>query len=97
MQNLQASRQLDIGIAPISEFVEEMVNVSGDLISKEYGVQMVMENMRVSTPVEIDMVMNEQGEMLLGSIPPSQTIETSIMPVFHKIKLNISIDRHDEK
>ena len=40
--------------------------------------------------------MTESGEMVLGSAPPTQTVETSFMPVFHQLKVNISLEK-DEK
>lgn len=97
MQDESKYELIDEALAPVSGFIHDMVSVSGELIDQEQGVRMYLENMTVSTPIELDVIMSETGEMVLGSAPPTQSVETSFMPIFHQIKLNITLDDHDEQ
>ncbi len=87
---------IDEALAPVSGFVRDIVNITGEMIDQETGQRMFVESMKVTTPIEMDVNIDDRGDAVLGSAPPTQTVETSFMPVFHHITLNISIEE-DEK
>ncbi|GHE60944.1 hypothetical protein [Roseivirga thermotolerans] len=87
---------IDEALAPVSGFFSDMIDIAGELRDEEQGLSLYLENMSISTPIEMDVIMTESGEMVLGSAPPTQTVETSFMPVFHQLKVNISLEK-DEK
>lgn len=86
--------QIDEALAPVADFVQELVGISGEMVNKDHGMRMYVESLDISTPIEMDVLVSENGEVVLGSAPPTQTVETSFMPVFHQIKLNISIEEN---
>lgn len=52
-----------------------------------------LESLRLDLPVELHVEVGSDGRPRVGVAPPTQTTETSIMPVFHRMK--IAIERDD--
>ena len=46
---------------------------------------------KVDLPIELN-VLQEQGVWQLDAAPPTQKIETTVMPVWHRVRLRVSVD-----
>lgn len=53
---------------------------------------MYVEQLSVDLPFELSLNETETGELELLASPPSQTTSTTVMPVFHRVKVTISLD-----
>ena len=53
--------------------------------------EMVVERMVVELPVELQVLRDGAGLALTAS-PPTQQIETSVMPVWHRVTLTVEIE-----
>lgn len=76
-------------------FAELVLAASEGLLQTEadwaVGAQCIVERLRVETPWEIEL--GARGERLeLGSSPPTQTVQTSVMPVWHRLAVTVRLD-----
>jgi hypothetical protein len=69
----------------LSDFVGGMV--SGAL--ERHGGTVAVEQLAFDLPVELDLVPGDGDAMALGAAPPTQWVETSVMPVFQRMRLVI--------
>lgn len=74
-----------------SDFVLEMANV--DFYFSEHFMEneivLMPEKIETETPIQLSIEIDENNEVRIEAIPPMYYVETTFMPVFHKIKLNI--------
>lgn len=81
--------KIDEAFLEISDFVQELADMEGQVGSEAIGVSMEIEKATMELPVELDIQVDDQGKVYLGAIPPMYYVETTIMPVFHQIKLKV--------
>ena len=46
---------------------------------------------KIDLPIELNL-MQELGEWQLDAAPPTQKIETTVMPVWHRLRLRVTLD-----
>ncbi|HEX6367476.1 MAG TPA: hypothetical protein VF006_01010 [Longimicrobium sp.] len=51
-----------------------------------------MEALRLELPVELQVDVDDDGRPRIGLAPPTQTTETTILPVFHRMTIAIERD-----
>ena len=56
---------------------------------------MLVSELKVELPIEFNLV-QEQGVWQLDAAPPMQKIETTVMPIWHQVRLRVSVD-HGER
>jgi hypothetical protein len=54
-----------------------------------------LQALRLDLPVELRVEVDEDGRARIGVSPPTQTTETTILPVFHR--MTIAIERDDDR
>jgi hypothetical protein len=54
-----------------------------------------LEALRLNLPVELQVEVDDDGRPRIGVAPPTQTTETTILPVFHR--MTIAIERDDDR
>jgi hypothetical protein len=52
-----------------------------------------VERVSLDLPFELEVAAAADGGVILGGAPPTQHLETSIMPVLHRLRLRITRDR----
>ena len=80
-------RSLDEAFLPLSELVPALLPRLPDLVDHESGVRSRIVGYEVSTPVELDIVVDAQGGVVIGSTPPIYHLATSDLPIFHQVRL----------
>ena len=82
-------------LPPLADFLAELADaatvdpeVSGDDM-------MLVSELKVELPIEFNLV-QEQGVWQLDAAPPMQKIETTVMPIWHQVRLRVSVD-HGER
>ncbi len=50
---------------------------------------LTIEELRLDLPIELDVLVDENGQVELQSAPPTQQIETSVMPVLHRLMVRM--------
>jgi hypothetical protein len=53
---------------------------------------LVADAVELDLPVEVDVWTHEGGEVTLGLSGPTQMVETTVMPVFHRLRCRIALN-----
>ena len=79
----------------IGSFVEEMGGIDYYLTDRFMNNQITLniENFVTETPCQLNIEIDEDNKVHIGAIPPMYYVETTFMPIFHSIKLNIERKR----
>ncbi len=83
---------VDVYLHPFEALFAGLDDLDADLVDEELGVRMLLEEATVDTPIELDASVDEQGRVVLASAPPTQHVETTWMPVFHRLRLRVTAD-----
>jgi hypothetical protein len=76
-------------LAPLSETVEQLADLTDPLEDPVSGQTFQIEQVTVNLPIELNISVNDEGNVTLRSSAPTQTTETTIFPVFHRLNLQI--------
>lgn len=76
-------------LMPFADLVQELVGDHDPLIDEATGQEMTIDRIKLTLPVELRVVVAEDGSIHLKGSPPTQRTETTIMPVFHRLQLEV--------
>jgi hypothetical protein len=62
------------------------------LLDPEMGFGMRLARAAIDTPIELDVLVGDDGGVSIVGAPPTQHVETTYMPVFHHIDLVVTAD-----
>ena len=74
-----------------SEFISQMTEVDGYLRDDEMGTAMQLEMVEMSMPIQLELHVGEDGQVILGGSPPLYYVNTTILPVFHQLSIKIGV------
>lgn len=86
---MDSRNELEETFLPFGELLEEMSSVEGIVDDKKMGVAMQMEEATLGIPVQLDILVNDEGQVQIGGTPPLHYTETSFDPVFHQLKITL--------
>ena len=75
-----------------ADMVQQLVDYGEPLEDPLSERTMMIEQVKVEMPVEIKVSVDDDGQASLKSNAPTQSTETTIMPVFHRLKLTVELD-----
>ena len=81
--------------SPLAEVVEQLTGWDEILADPQTGSTMHVEAVKLEMPLELRIQADQTGKLSLNGSAPTQTTETTIMPVFHRLKLRVEVDRGD--
>ena len=81
--------------SPFAEVVEMLTGWDEILADPQTGSTMHVEAVKVEMPLELKIQADDTGNVSLRGSAPTQNTETTIMPVFHRLKLTVEVDRGD--
>ncbi|HKK09330.1 MAG TPA: hypothetical protein VJ939_00765 [Bacteroidales bacterium] len=84
---------IDEAFLKLSDFIQELSEHESKVEGGDYGFNMEVEEIKLGMPIQLDIVVEEDGKIALGGVPPLYYVETSVMPVFHSIKLSLGKDK----
>lgn len=76
---------MDESFLPFNEIIEKFLSIEGEIYDDNNGIHSYIYEFEVGTPVELDVLRDENGQLKLGSIPPLYRVETSFRPSYHSI------------
>lgn len=78
-------------LPPLSEFLAELAAVGN--IDPDSAVEEAVSitEIKVDLPFELNLL-EELGAWQLDAAPPTQRIETTVMPVWHRLRLRVTVD-----
>jgi hypothetical protein len=84
---------MDEAFMPFQQIVERMLAFSGEIVDEEMGVRSYVYECEIESPVELNVVRDEQGELHIGSTPPIYYVDTSIRPSFHRLRFTAELSQ----
>ena len=54
------------------------------------------EDVEMSIPIQLDLHVNDDGRVTIGGSPPLFYVDTTVMPVFHQLKVTINVNENSE-
>ncbi len=86
--------QIDESFLPMNEVVETLGDIQGRITDWQEGVQMDIDKVELDLPIQLEILVDENNEVLIGGTPPLYYVETSFMPVFHQISLVLTVSEN---
>ena len=84
-------------LQPFEAVFAGVADLDAGLIAPDFGLGMRMERAAIDTPIELDVLVDEDGAVSIVGAPPTQHVETTYMPVFHHIDLVVTADGYGER
>jgi len=87
--------QIDEAFLSIPEFVKTLSDLGGGIegIREDEMIRLEIEEVKMELPIQLDIIVDDDGKVLLGSVPPLYDVPTSFDPVFHK--MGITLERNE--
>lgn len=82
----------DDWLQPFATLCAGVADLDAGLSDPVLGVEMRMERAELDLPIELDVRADDRGVVTIASAPPTQQVETSYMPVFHRIRMTVTAD-----
>jgi len=87
---------IDEAFMPFAKIIERMLTLEGPLVDDEAGVRLYVSACEIESPVELDVVREEDGSLRIGSTPPLYYVDTSIRPSFHRLSFTATLVRDSD-
>lgn len=78
---------MDEAFLPLAELVPGLLPHLPLLVDEDAGVRAWVDALEVETPVELGIDVGPDGRVTLGGAPPLYHVETSELPVLHRVRL----------
>jgi hypothetical protein len=76
----------------LSTVLQQLADLTDRLEDPESGYALEIERVNVELPIELGIAVDDEGAVTLSGSAPTQTTETTILPVFHRMSLQIVPD-----
>ncbi len=84
---------MDEAFMPFQQVISRMLSFGGEIVDHEAGVQSYIYECEIESPVELDIVRREDGQLQIGSTPPLYYVDTSFRPSFHKLRFRADLSQ----
>jgi len=88
--------EIDEAMLELREFVAQMTDVEGYLIDMDMLTATRIEKLKLSMPMQLDLHVMDDGSVRLGGSPPLYYTETTILPVFHQLNVQLEINGQED-
>ena len=78
-------------LPPLSEFLAELVGVVNFDADSEIEEAVSISEMTIDLPFELGLL-QELDAWQLDAAPPTQKFETTVMPVWHRVRLRVAVE-----
>lgn len=78
---------IDEAMLPLGELFEQCCDQPDHLINDI--CEMKLTSIEMGFPMQLDLLVDDDGRVSLGGSPPLVYVETSFDPVFHQIKIKV--------
>jgi hypothetical protein len=82
-------------LMPVSELVGKLTDYPKFMADPQTGQAMTIEQLTVDMPIELKVAVNPDGTVNVKGSPPTQLIQTTVMPVFHRMRVKV-VRKDDE-
>jgi hypothetical protein len=92
---MDAYEKIDEALLPFNEHIHDMLSIEGEAYDEEKGIRMQINEVGIESPLQLDIIVDDDGKVTLGSSPPLYYFETGVMPVFHRLTIRAVIDHEN--
>jgi hypothetical protein len=79
---------IDEAFLPFGDLVDKILDIPGaNITDDENGIQSYIYEIEIGTPVELDISVDENGKVRIGSVPPLYRVNSSFRPSYHSITI----------
>jgi hypothetical protein len=75
----------------LADLLSELAGAASIDPRAEGDEMLAVSEIKVDLPIELDLL-EERGAWQLDAAPPSQKVATTVMPVWHRVRLRVSLD-----
>jgi len=86
---------MDNAFISFGQIVEKVLDFKGDISDEDNGIHFYIDEIEVGTQVELDIIVDENGKVTIGAIPPLYRVNTSFRPSYHSITLTAKTHPED--
>ena len=79
-------------LVPLATLLELFADVEHRQEDERLGMALTVESMGFDLPFELNVRVDPDGRAELHAAPPTQELETSVMPVFHRLVVRMVRD-----
>ena len=90
-------QKIDEALVPFHEQINAMLEIDGTIEDKNADFRMIIHEVTIESPVQLDIIVDEDESVTLGSSPPLYYVDTEVQPVFHKIRFRAVITEPDKQ
>lgn len=76
-------------LTPFAQLVDKLTDYKKQIGTPELGCVMTIEQLTVDMPIELKVTVNPDGTIQVKGSPPTQLVNTTVMPVWHQMRLRI--------
>ena len=84
---------IDEAFLSFETMMEKMLSLSDPISNERVGVRSHIYEFEISSPVELDVSLDEHGNLKIGTVPPLYRVDTSYLPSFHQLRFRAEISR----
>lgn len=86
------NEDIDEAYAPFVDNITAFSDIPGIFEDPLHIQRLRVRKIEVETPIELDLRVTKEGVAALGTAPPVYRTETTIMPVFHTLRMTLVSD-----
>jgi len=89
---------MDEAFVPLHRLLPDLLPLTAVIEDEELGVRQIVTGCEVDTPIELDLVVGSgstAGTVQIGAAPPLYHLETSDLPVFHRVRITVTSEAHN--
>jgi hypothetical protein len=79
---------MDEAFLPFNQMIDKLSSLDAEIYDEHNGIHLFIERFEIDTPVELDIVTDEQGKVHIGIVPPLYRVETSYQPSYHSLRFS---------
>ncbi len=79
---------IDESMMTLEEMVGELISPVEEIIDQEEQVSLSIHQLALDMPVQLEVVVRDDGSVQIGTSPPLYKVETSFTPVFHQLRFS---------
>lgn len=89
MEKREEHIPLDEAMSPVKNVIHELYQFTGSMVDEEQALRMDVDQVKMEVPVELDVYVDENGRVTLGTSSRHTSADVSFEPVLHQLKLTI--------
>lgn len=82
---------IDEAFMPFHKIIAQVLAFGSEIVDEDSGVRSYITTYEIESPIEMDIVMNANGDIQIGCTPPLYHVDTTVRPSFHSLRFTASL------